>query len=604
MVEKLVGDRIDKQAVLRTWENNPEVYNVLRGAGNVETARRLVYTYLLGRELALAEMTLPVHPLEAAVVRDAIRTMKNITTCRSERLAGFSAIEKLWALAHEDHTVLPQLARGFFEDMSHLLLAVRGESCLYTDKRTPRFVRLKGRKAAIERSRQLDRLYQDVKGYIERYPAGLDPEAVKRRERNRRRILELLGGSEKDWHDARWHFRNVIRDAQRLGRLVELTGEENEAINIMVENHLPFGVTPYYASLMDREPSRVNDHAVRAQVIPSLEYARFMAQHKGERDQAFDFMLEHETSPVELITRRYPSICILKPYNACPQVCVYCQRNWEIEEVMAPDALASPEQLDEALDWIARHEAMEEVLVTGGDPLVMGNAKIDKLLSRLEVIPHVRRIRIGSRIPVTVPFRITDALADILAKYHKPPRREIAFVTHIEHVYEITKDTFEAVQKLRRRGISVYNQQVYTVENSRRFETVALRRLLRTIGVDPYYTFNIKGKQAMEKYRVPIARLLQEQKEEARLLPGLDRTDEAMYNVPGLGKNYLRAMQHHDVIMILPDGSRVYEFHPWEKKISLVDTYVGTDVPIWNYLQKLKSRGERIADYRSIWYYY
>jgi lysine 2,3-aminomutase len=99
--------------------------------------------------------------------------------------------------------------------------------------------------------------------------------------------------------------------------------------------------------------------------------------------------------------------------------------------------------------------------------------------------------------------------------------------------------------------------------------------------------------------------LLQEQKEEARLLPGLSRTDEAVYNVPGLGKNYLRANSHRDLISILPDGSRLYEFHPWEKNISnAAKTHLSEDVPILDYLYKLDAIGENIHDYGTIWYYY
>lgn len=97
---------------------------------------------------------------------------------------------------------------------------------------------------------------------------------------------------------------------------------------------------------------------------------------------------------------------------------------------------------------------------------------------------------------------------------------------------------------------------------------------------------------------------MQEQQEEARLLPGLCRTDEAVYNVPGLGKNHLRALQHRDLISILPDGRRVYEFHPWEKKIGERQGYVGTDVSILEYLERLAASGEDPADYASIWYYF
>jgi lysine 2,3-aminomutase len=107
------------------------------------------------------------------------------------------------------------------------------------------------------------------------------------------------------------------------------------------------------------------------------------------------------------------------------------------------------------------------------------------------------------------------------------------------------------------------------------------------------------------EYRVPIARLLQEQKEEARLLPGMSRTDEAVYNVPGMGKNYLRARQHRDLISILPDGTRLYEFHPWEKNITRnISTHIGQDVPILDYLIRLEAAGEDVSDYETIWYYF
>jgi lysine 2,3-aminomutase len=103
---------------------------------------------------------------------------------------------------------------------------------------------------------------------------------------------------------------------------------------------------------------------------------------------------------------------------------------------------------------------------------------------------------------------------------------------------------------------------------------------------------------------VPIARLQQEVKEEARVIPGVVRTDEPVYNVPRLGKNYIRAEQHHSLLTILPDGRPVYEFHPWEKNLSLIDTYVDTDVSIYEYLQELKRRGEDLQEYKTIWYYF
>jgi len=161
-----------------------------------------------------------------------------------------------------------------------------------------------------------------------------------------------------------------------------------------------------------------------------------------------------------------------------------------------------------------------------------------------------------------------------------------------------------AVDRLRRAGIPVYNQLVYTFHVSRRFEATLLRRLLRRAGIDPYYTFSAKGKEETAEYRVPVARLLQEQKEEARILPGLARTDECVVNVPGLGKNHLRALQHRDLLGIRADGARLYEFHPWEKNIALQSSYVAEDVPILTYLRRLADLGERPEEYESIWHYY
>jgi lysine 2,3-aminomutase len=244
------------------------------------------------------------------------------------------------------------------------------------------------------------------------------------------------------------------------------------------------------------------------------------------------------------------------------------------------------------------------VLITGGDPLMLSNKRIESILSRLAAIPRIIRIRIGTRTPVTLPQRINESFIRGIGRYHIPGKREIIIVTHFEHAYEITPQAMEAVQKFRRFGMEVYNQLVFTYFNSRKFEASFLRQNLRLIGVTPYYTFNTKGKEETNDFRVPITRLLQEQKEEARLMPGTVRTDEIVFNVPGLGKNYLRASQHHDLISILPDGKRVYEFHPWEKKLALAGTYVYQDVPIYDYLKRLKADGEDPADYRTIWYYY
>jgi len=247
---------------------------------------------------------------------------------------------------------------------------------------------------------------------------------------------------------------------------------------------------------------------------------------------------------------------------------------------------------------------MMDVLLTGGDPLVMDDSLIDCILGSFSEMPHIKSIRVATRTPATVPQRITGELVEILSMYHEFGKRNICMVTHFMHPYEVTPEAMQAVKLVKMAGIDVYNQQVFTFANSRKFETSALRIALKQIGVDPYYTFNMKGKTEMEEYAVPIARILQERKEEARLLPGIFRTDEPVFNVPGLGKDHLRAWQNHELTAITPEGRRVYSFLPWEKNIVPVKPYIYTDVSINQYLQRLKERGEEPEDYRSIWYYY
>ncbi len=496
------------------------------------------------------------------------------------------------------------MSEAFYADLNHILDGMTGKSKVYAQQTLPAFLDLESREAAIARSADLDELAKQNQTCINRHPHGLQDKIVNQRQKNKQRILKYFSATEENWEDYHWHLHHLIRSSTVLKDLILLTAKERDAIDQAREAGLPFGVTPYYVSLMDYSSDRRRDHAVRAQVLPPPHYVAQMQEHSADRITYFDFMRETDTSPIDLITRRYPHIAIFKPYNTCSQICVYCQRNWEINDVLYDGALALPRQIDQAIEWLASHPAITEVLVTGGDPLVMPDKIIADILGRLAAIGHIERIRIGSRIFVALPQRMSDALADIIARHHEPGRREIALVTHFEHPYEVTPESMESVQKMRRRGLGVYNQAVFTVENSRRFELVALRRLLRLIGVDAYYTFCAKGKEETRDYQVPLARLQQEVKEEARVMPGLVRTDEPVYNVPRLGKNYIRAEQHHSLVTILPDGSRLYEFHPWEKNLSLAPTYLHKDVPILAYLKELQRRGEDIQEYRSIWYYF
>ena len=582
----------------------PELEKILLSEKTCDAKKVAIRNWLSLQLAETYEENPNIPPLKYILRRDAIDLFRKIISQRNENLAGYSLIQYIDTLLSENaQAPMEKPSPALFAELEHLIKGITGQTKIYEDK-IPSFAKHEGVKAAKLRSIDLSRLAREADRHIKNYACGLDNDAIRRRSRNKVRILKYFNATDLEWEKWQWHTRHIIRSADVLRALIRLTEEEYEAVRLARQHRIPFGITPYYLSLLDNETGGFRDRVVRAQVIPSLHYVHSMAILKERDDHSMDFMLEHDTSPIEGVTRRYPNVVILKPILTCPQICVYCQRNWEIEDVYSPQSVVSKAKLDAALDWIAATPEINEVLVTGGDPLLLSNKRIEALLSRLASISHIIRIRIGSRTPVTLPQRISDTLVRTISRFHIPGKREVILVTHFEHPYEITPQAMQAVQQFRRFGMEVYNQMVFTYYNSKKFEACALRQKLRLIGVTPYYTFNTKGKEETDDFRVPIARLLQEQKEEARLMPGTVRTDEIVFNIPGLGKNYLKASQHHDIISIMPDGRRVYEFHPWEKKLSLVDTYVYKDVPIYNYLKRLKADGEDIADYKTIWYYY
>jgi lysine 2,3-aminomutase len=592
-----------QKKMIRLLDHVPELKEILLSDDDLELKRQKMRYFLSDILFATFEDNPKIPPLEWILTRNGVNVFRNLLATRSERLANYSFLQYVSDLLHGKAKEIEVPSPGFFAEFEHLLKSIAGKAGIYSEK-PPAFLKYKGKKASKLRSSDLSRMGRTSQKFMNRYIHGLEDEVIRTRSANKFRILKHFGATELEWEKWKWHTRHIIRDADTLNALVKLSDAEYQAVKLAREYKIPFGITPYYLSLIDPEPGSGRDSAVRAQVIPPLHYVKKMKESKEHADCSTDFMLEHDTSPIDGITRRYPHILILKPILTCPQICVYCQRNWEIEDVYSAHAAISKEKLEKALQWIEGTPEINEVLITGGDPLLFSNEKIENLLSKVANIKHVERIRIGTRTPITLPQRITEPLVRAVNRFHIPGKREIIIITHFEHPYEITPQSVEAVQKFRRYSIDVYNQLVYTFYNSRKFEASLLRHKLRLIGVTPYYTFNTKGKDETDDYRVPIARLIQEQHEEARLMPGTVRTDEIVFNVPRLGKNYLRASQHHDVISILPNGRRVYEFHPWEKKFALMDTYVYTDVSVYDYLQRLKAAGEDISDYKTIWYYY
>lgn len=587
------------------WKSDPNIYEIIKSSDNLQDARNKLFDYLNSIERHLFNIYSDEHfkdinILERNNAKESIRVLKNIIRTENEEITKYSALNSLYRVAKK-RPKSDNLSEGFFLEFIFLFKGVNCVSGLYTEKEVPLFLRLSGYDAALERTRSLDGYASHMEHFLARYKTGLDRDLIEERERNKEFIQKFFNAGGEDWEDYRWHLENLITDIETLQSMVKLSRDELKGLECAEKHGIPFQITPYYLSLFDRKNGSIYDRSIRAQVLPSETYCLNYIQAK-ESGESLDFMDEKSTSPIKGITRRYPQILILKPFDSCPQICVYCQRNWEITDIKY--AVFSKDTMKNAIEWIRGNEHITEVLITGGDPLTLGNDSIKWLLSSIAEIEPVERIRIGTRIVVIMPQRITDELVEILSKYNEPGARELCIVTHFEHPTEMTPDSLQAIKKIRRESISLYNQQVFTYYNSRRYESSLLRKVLKKSGIDPYYTFSTKGKDETIDFRVPIARIEQERKEEARFLPGLVRTDEPVFNVPRLGKSHLRAWQDHEVIMILEDGRRVYRFYPWESRYALVEPYNYIDVSIYDYFKRLKDENENIEDYSSIWYYF
>lgn len=592
-----------KELVKIMWEADPAIRQLLKQSESLAEARKTLMSYLADQERLYFNIysdrgKTHFHICERNNAKECIRAMKNIIRSENEQNTGLSALKILRKLAADDpdESIFP--SEGFVMEFIYLFRGINAQSNITQEILT---IPEDPEKVASMRSRRLNAYAKKMETSINLIPKGTDPQLEKEFQIMKERILKYFKASEHDWYDYHWQMKHIISDLKTVKALVKLSPEEEEGLRSAEERNIPFQITPYYFAMFSPEGPSEIDRAVRAQVIPSRNYCERVADNKMLQVD-MDFMGEKSTSPIPGITRRYPQILILKPIDTCPQICVYCQRNWEIKSV--EDSGVSSNLIYQAINWIRDNKHITEVLVTGGDPLMLPNGYLKKILSKLAEIDHVERIRIGTRIPVTLPYRITPELIALLKEHHEFGKREVCVVTHVEHPTEITADFIQSIRMIREAGMSVYNQQVFTYFNSRKYETSALRRVLKVSGVDPYYSFNTKGKAETEDFRVPIARIQQERKEEARFLPGMVRTDEPVFNVPKLGKSHLRAWQDHEVTMITPAGERIYRFYPWESRVTFVDDYLYTDTSIYDYLKRLQKDGEDPERYGTIWYYF
>jgi lysine 2,3-aminomutase len=275
-----------------------------------------------------------------------------------------------------------------------------------------------------------------------------------------------------EWADWRWQLRNRITTVAGLAEYIHLSGPEREQIQ-RAGGAYRWAITPYYASLMDADDPNC---PLRLQQVPSV--------HELE-DQlgVADPLLEQTNSPVDAVVHVYPDRVAFKITNVCPTYCRYCFREYFVGN---EEEHHTRDKVQAGIDYIRATPAIRDVLITGGDPLLFSDERLEDLFKQLRSIDHVRILRTGSRTPCTLPQRITPALCEILSRYHP-----FWLNTHFNHPDEITPEAAAACDRLLRAGVPVGNQTVLLkgVNDSVEVMTELVHRLLE-IRVRPYYIFH------------------------------------------------------------------------------------------------------------------
>lgn len=295
--------------------------------------------------------------------------------------------------------------------------------------------------------------------------------------------------TQEEWNDWHWQVAHRLKTPDEIASVINLTEQEKEDIATVIDG-FRVGITPYYASLMDEDDPKC---PVRAQAVPTI-----MEMYQSEADMV-DPLHEDEDSPAPGITHRYPDRVLFMITDQCSMYCRHCTRRRLAGEKDAP---RSKGDIEKCLEYIRKTPVIRDVLLSGGDCLLISNDRLEYIISELRKIPHVEIIRLGSRVPVVMPMRITDDLCNMLKKYHP-----IWLNTHFNHPKEITPESAEALKKLADAGIPLGNQSVLLrgVNDCVHIMRELVHDLVRN-RVRPYYIYQCDLSLGIEHFRTPVSK--------------------------------------------------------------------------------------------------
>jgi lysine 2,3-aminomutase len=566
----------------------------------------------------------------------------------------------------------------FFQDMLHLFRQFNGKSKPHKVKR------------------------ETLDEWMERYPSGLDPGIVQLREENRSRIIDKIidkidSGAKTDpkfkfngdltldqkrekvrewWNDRLFHLRFAVRSPRELNEMLDFSIDPDrmKVLYQAERKGIPFFINPYFLSLLYvRVPHFAigGDQAIRDYVLYTsqlvAEFGQIKAWEKEDQVEEGKPNAAGWLIPGHNVHRRYPNVAVLIPDTmgrACGGLCSSCQRmysfqngefNFNLEKLQPKKSWKN--RLENLMEYFEKDSQLRDILITGGDALMSSNGSIKEILDAVyEMAKRKRqankkrkngqkyaelvRVRLGTRLPVYLPQRITPDLVEVLKKFRmkaaKIGVKQFVIQTHYESPLEVTPESRLGVERLLSAGWVVTNQLVFTTAASKRGHAAKLRQVLNDIGVIPYYTFCVKGYMENYHHFATNARAVQEQQEEKKFgqvpaqytdkinrfpsdtphmvnminevrdsakLPFLS-LDRTVLNLPGVGKSL-----SYRVVGITRYGRRILEFeHDKTRKHSPIIEKMGKVLiaeskAIGDYLRQLEEMGEDPADYESIYGY-
>lgn len=310
--------------------------------------------------------------------------------------------------------------------------------------------------------------------------------------KNRMDKISLEKAIKTKWRDWKWQIKNAITNVDAVEKVLDVTFEEEERARIQQTiDKFPMSITPYYLSLV-RKTDYKNDPVFK-QAFPDVREL-----HVTNNDMV-DPLHEDKDSPVKGITHRYPDRVLFLVSNCCAMYCRHCTRKRKVGDV---DSIPTKKELLKGIEYIKNTPQVRDVLLSGGDPFLLSDEYLDWILSELSQIPHVEVIRIGTRTPVVLPYRITDSLVEVLKKY-----KNIWINTHFNHPKEMTGAARRAVRKLADAGIPLGNQSVLLrdVNDCPRIMKKLVHKLVAE-RIRPYYLYQCDMSEGLEHFRTNIGK--------------------------------------------------------------------------------------------------